>query len=129
MARRMLARGLAPDGMVASPALRARSTAHLLARGIGFPEERIAEDERIYEATAGRLLTVVRELDPGCRHVVLVGHHPGLADLCTLLTGTPPDHFPTLGTAHLLIHEEEWRQVERGSADLVWFDYPKKPRP
>ena len=50
MARRLRSRKLKPDLMLSSPAVRALTTASVMARELRVPAERIAADERLYLA-------------------------------------------------------------------------------
>ena len=58
MARRLRARKLKPDLILSSPAVRALSTASIMARELKVPAERIAQDERLYLADPKRILEV-----------------------------------------------------------------------
>ncbi|TFB50387.1 SixA phosphatase family protein [Cryobacterium tagatosivorans] len=74
------------DLAVVSPANRARGTWELASAEFDHrPPERI--DERLYAASAGRLLEVLRALPDEAATVVLVGHNPGIEDLVSILTG------------------------------------------
>jgi phosphohistidine phosphatase len=75
------------DLVLCSPAVRARQTWQRAAAGLPDPPP-VRIEPRIYAATADALLAVARDLPPSATTVVLVGHHPGLADLVALLTGT-----------------------------------------
>jgi phosphohistidine phosphatase len=73
------------DLAVVSPANRARSTWDLASAELGQqPHTRI--DDRVYGASVGQLLGVVRELPDDVHTVVLVGHNPGIEELASLLT-------------------------------------------
>lgn len=74
------------DLALVSPAERARSTWHLVAEELDVPPK-VRLDERLYAASAGQLLAVVRELPDELRTVVVVGHNPGLEELISRLTG------------------------------------------
>ena len=45
------------------------------------------DEPRIYEATAGAILDVITEMDPGVRTVLLAGHNPSVHDLALKLIG------------------------------------------
>lgn len=78
--------GLRPDGTVCSPAERARQTWTRVATELDDPP--VAHyDERVYDATAGRLLALVHELPADIGTALLIGHNPDLEELATLLTG------------------------------------------
>lgn len=72
--------------IIASPALRTSMTAELIASAYGWNPDRVRYDERIYEATVSTLQDIVRELDSIDGAVILVGHNPGLLELCFELT-------------------------------------------
>lgn len=74
------------DLALVSPAERARSTWHLVAEELDAPPE-MRLDERLYAASAGQLLGVVRELPDELHTVVVVGHNPGIEQLVARLTG------------------------------------------
>jgi phosphohistidine phosphatase len=77
-----------PDSIISSPLVRARQSAELVARRLGFPEPITIDAALVPDAPA----TGVRDLLAGLgerRHVVLVGHEPILSAACALLTGGP----------------------------------------
>jgi phosphohistidine phosphatase len=74
------------DLAVVSPAERARSTWAIASGELAAPP-RVELEDRVYAASGGTLLDVVRSLSDELRTVVLVGHNPGLEDLAARLTG------------------------------------------
>ena len=83
-------------------------------------------DDRVYAASAGELLGVVRELPDAARTVALVGHNPGLEDLLELLTGAWVS-MPTSAVAVLEL-TGDWPDAGPGSATLTWSGRPPAPR-
>ncbi|WP_432497904.1 SixA phosphatase family protein [Kineococcus auxinigenes] len=77
-----------PDLLVTSPARRTEETTARLLDAWGV-EPAVVDEERVYEASLGDLLRLVRGLDTDRPDavVVLVGHNPGLSDLTEVLTG------------------------------------------
>lgn len=74
------------DLAVVSPARRARETWELVAAELPVaPPAR--PDDRVYAASAERLLEVVRDLPEDAGTVILVGHNPGMEELASLLAG------------------------------------------
>ncbi|MBU3699330.1 MAG: hypothetical protein FGM33_04865 [Candidatus Kapabacteria bacterium] len=72
--------------IVASPARRTAMTAEIIAAAYGWAADRIEWDERIYDASVDTLRDIVRELGALEGTVVLVGHNPGVLELCYGLT-------------------------------------------
>jgi len=80
-------------------------------------------DKRVYEASAKKLLAVVRDLPDGAGPAVLVGHNPGVADLIELLTGKSPE-MKTSAIAVLNV-PGSWADVRPGGAELVEHVTPR----
>jgi phosphohistidine phosphatase len=90
MGRWLREEGLIPDRVVASPALRARETAMLVARELRIDPDRIRWAEDIYEAGLEGLLGVYRDHAPGADLLLMIGHNPGFDELLTYLCSEPP---------------------------------------
>ena len=86
-ARDILARHPEVNRIVASPARRTATTAEIIAQAYGWDPARIVMDERIYEASLRTLKSIVSELRSADGTVILVGHNPGVLELCYTLTG------------------------------------------
>lgn len=116
------------DQIVSSPALRARTTAKLIAEKLGMTNESIMLEPCIYEATLHRLFKLIGALDDAHPHVMLFGHNPGFAQLAYGLdpcfTGDG-DKFPTCGVAQMKLAIDRWSEVEEACASECRFVYPK----
>jgi phosphohistidine phosphatase len=119
----MRARAVRPDLIVSSPALRARTTAALVAES-GELQAELRYDERIYEADLNALLKVVSQLDEAAETVLLVGHNPGFQELLKFLTGEEHE-FPTAALAYIALETDKWSDAGQGSGRLQWLVTPK----
>src|SRR5213593_2985207 len=63
MGKHLAKRDVKPDSIVSSPALRALTTAQLIADEIGYERRHIVVDDRLYASSADDLLVVIRALD------------------------------------------------------------------
>lgn len=115
------------DLMLSSPALRAHTTARILAEKLGYPESDIRMDKSLYGASRQALLKCITAVDSRYRHVVLVAHNPGLEDLGNFLGGDI-DHMPTCAALTLEFPLDDWRAVDRAGGTMVSFEFPKKHR-
>jgi phosphohistidine phosphatase len=70
-----------PDLILCSSALRTRQTAQFLREALALKSQRLICDPRLYLASPRTLIKVLQELSADARHVVLVGHNPGLSEL------------------------------------------------
>lgn len=127
MARRWKERGLVPDLLLTSPAVRAATTATLFAREFGLAEGLVRVDERIYLATPGDLLAVIQSAPGAARHVMVFGHNPGLSVLARMLCPELPlTELPTAAIATLRSSARGWRGFAGATLELVACDWPKR---
>ncbi len=125
MGKRLAQRQVIADLMLSSPANRALTTCRHIAKEIDYPEEAIEEDEEIYHAGPSTLLKVVREIDDTWRTVLMFGHNPGFTDFANALNNTGIDNIPTCGIVLCRFEIDSWSEVQFGSGEEVFFDYPK----
>ena len=78
MGKRLRHRRPKPEVIISSPAVRAKSTAKILATAIGSPKSGIIVDDLLYAAGPEGLVSVIRGLDNAVDCVMLVGHNPAL---------------------------------------------------
>ena len=126
MARRAARRLDQPELIVASPALRALTTANVMAAALGLEPSVIYVNDEIYDAESEQLLDVVRGFDDQFKRVMVVGHNPGLTEAVNLLAGAAIENVPTCGVAVLSLNIKSWADARWKSAELLDFDYPKK---
>lgn len=112
-----------PTLVLCSPAVRTRETATLALEAAEL-DAPIRFDERIYEASAARLLEVLAETEEAHAAVLMIGHNPGLAELLTHLTGEARE-MPTAALAVVSLDTETWAAIERGRGRLGVFVKPR----
>ena len=128
----MADRGLAPDHVLCSSALRTRETLdrilpHLPA-GLA-----LTVDRRLYLASPDEILARIARVEEGARNLLVVGHNPGLAALAERLAGAGDPaalarlgrKFPTGSLAELEVDAARWRDLAPGSASLRIFLTPR----
>lgn len=128
MASYMARSGLAPAQVLVSPARRTLETWALLAQAWANPAEPIYE-EAIYEASADRLLDVIRRRGTASP-LLMVGHNPGFEDLASRLLAKPelkrlPAKYPTAALAVIDLPGAGWDVIEPGTGTLERFVTPR----
>lgn len=126
MGRKLKELGIHFDVVVSSPAVRALATARMIASEIGYAEERIQTDERIYEAPWQRLLAVANDINDVYSCAALVGHNPGMSHFAAVLAGDGPGDMPTGAVVLLEFEVSGWPEVGPAMATLRAYEYPKK---
>jgi phosphohistidine phosphatase len=112
------------DLVLSSPAVRAQqTTAEVLATAGRSCSVRY--DERIYDASAFRLLEVISEIERDTSAALLVGHNPGMEELLKLLTRRA-EHLSTATLARIDLTADEWSEAADPPASLKWIITPKE---
>jgi phosphohistidine phosphatase len=109
----------APDRIVTSTALRARTTAEIVARQCGV-EQRITTTPDLYHASADDWRDTIQQLPATDQHVLCVGHNPGLEDFLAASVGRFV-RMPTAAIAHLTFDVGQWQDVV-GADDATLVD-------
>ena len=129
IARHLRREGVTPELVLCSSAIRALETLERIEPELGGAKVLI--EPRIYEASAGELLALLRELDDDVGSAMLIGHNPGLEQLIADLArpGQELDRvrekFPTAALATLQF-EGSWPELRADGAELVAFVKPRE---
>jgi phosphohistidine phosphatase len=123
---------LIPDLILASPARRTRETSDRLAREL-TTEPSTTQEERLYNAGAQAILSVIRETKPAVGTLLLVGHNPGLHELARLLIASGDveererlaEGLPTAGLAVIDFAGKDWRKLHPHGGRLERFVTPR----
>lgn len=133
MARHLHERGLRPDLVLCSMAVRARQTFDFVCPLVdGIP---VLFERRLYVFSAARLLERLRAIPDYVGSVLVVGHNPAMQELILeLADGSGKDSpdiqsvrekFPTAAFATLDCAVERWADLDAGSATLAYVARPK----
>lgn len=127
----MVRHGLTPDLALVSPAERAQETWKLLAASFA-KAPKTSTDERIYNATADRLMNVLSEPHTA-RSLLVVGHNPGIHDLAVALIASGDvearervaEKLPTSGLVVIDLAFEDWQLLHPHAGRLERFVSPR----
>jgi len=125
-----------PDSVQVSPAVRAKETWELVREAMKehAPPPRVEFLPELYGADPAQMLQTIRTAsvtDP--RHLMVVGHNPGMHELALMLTGSGDkagrdalaDNLPTSGLAVFDFATNDWNEVAFRRGKLVLFVSPK----
>lgn len=120
MAEALKARGVSPDLIVTSTAVRAATTAEAIAGGLGLDPAAIARRSELYLAPPQLILHVIQGLDESAETALVFGHNPGMHETVERLCGGEGvDDFPTLAVARIRLEVDHWGEVEWGDGLLI----------
>jgi phosphohistidine phosphatase len=115
-----------PERILASPALRTRETARIMADGLGCEADAIIIENRLYAATRDDLMAVIGGLDDRVDRVMLVGHNPGLTELSHHFDPDITD-LPTCALAEFRFELACWADIGRARPVHSRLRTPKHP--
>ena len=125
MGRRIVAAGIRPSLIISSPAVRAWTTARIIADEIGYPREFLQRDKSLYLATVNGILDVIVAQDNGFNSLMLVGHNPGFTDFANYLVPGLTNNMPTASVVSVELDTEDWSLYDKPDAKLLVYDFPK----
>ena len=114
MGQFLAAQNLTIEHIVCSTATRARATLDGLNAALQLPQTNITYDDSLYLADLPTLTKCINGLPNDYTHVAIVGHNPGLTELCDILTGTELGNLPTCGVCHVHFSLDDWQVVGKG---------------
>ncbi len=129
MGQALRQRGVKPDAIISSTAVRAATTASIVAGELGFPASEIRQVRDLYLASPRTILTLVQQLDEQLETVLFFGHNPGMHAAVESITHDPSVHeFPTLAVARIELDVAFWGEVDSGSGLLLELLIPRALR-
>jgi phosphohistidine phosphatase len=125
MGTRIAQHGIRPSLILTSPAVRARTTATIIAHELGYPIEFLQSEDALYLASLDDILDVVVAQDNGFNNLMIVGHNPGLTEFANFLVPGITNNLPTAGVVAVQMDCEDWALHTQPTCELLTYDYPK----
>jgi len=126
VAAALLDRGVKPDLIVSSTAVRAAATAAIVARAMGYLPGKIVEVPDLYLAPPRTILRVIQQLDETVGTVLIFGHNPGMHEAVALFSGGEGvSDFPTLAVGRIELAVEFWGGADWESGMLLELITPR----
>ena len=121
-----------PELVLCSPAVRTRQTLDLVIADMK-PAPKVKHEAALYLADPFLLLERLRKTPRTVKHLMIVGHNPGLqilgveliGDGDPELIGSLSDKLPTAGVAVITFDAKTWSDVGPGKGSLLHFATPK----
>lgn len=124
---RVLSKMIEPPQIIySSPAIRALTTAKILAKGFSYPEEKILEDIKIYDASVSDLMNIIYSTPNDINRIMIFGHNPTFTMVINYLSDKYLDNLPTCGFVQIDFDLESWKDIEGKTGKLIKYEYPKK---
>lgn len=113
------------DFIVSSPAMRAKATAEIFARGLNYPVELIRYDKKIYHGDADSLFEQFFDIPQFVNKIMIVGHNPSLTNFANFFLDKKIDYLPTSGVVSIGFKTDKWEKIATASRIVNFVVYPK----
>lgn len=127
MGERLAKLGILPDLILSSPAVRALTTAEILAKALDYKRKKIVVSEIIYGGTPAALLELIRALDDDAKCVMLVGHNPEISGLAYHFS-PQIDDLTTCAVVEMHFAAKMWAQIAPELLKRIQLHLPKKDK-
>lgn len=123
----LASRGLEPEEVLCSTALRTRETWDRVAGAVLETRPQVHFVDALYHAAPNTMLSVLKTATQPT--VMMLGHNPGIAELAAMLPARPiynPDFrkYPTCATLIVDFQIDDWAQIAPGTGDVLEFFTP-----
>ncbi|MBL7138884.1 MAG: histidine phosphatase family protein [Bacteroidales bacterium] len=118
-------RGVHPDLIISSPAVRAIETANLFAVGLGYPLADVVVERKIYDGYYDRILDIIYATPNDIESLMIVGHNPTITNLANLFLHPGIDDMPTSCIVAICFETLKWEEVPNADARQLFIFSPK----
>jgi phosphohistidine phosphatase len=126
IAERIVRRNLIPDLILVSPAERAWSTAEIVASACELDTKQLQCARELYLSPPETTWKLLARRDSTLRHILIVGHNPGLSQVASRLGPIPSRReLPTAGLATAVWLHAEWDALQPETAASCEMDDPE----
>jgi phosphohistidine phosphatase len=119
-------REIVPDLIISSPAIRALSTALIVARELNYPPEKIVIDSGIYGDSEEEILEIIHSTNDSVNKLFLFGHNPAFTFLPNHFLTKQIENLPTSGTAIFEFQTEKWSEISKMNLISETCIFPKQ---
>jgi phosphohistidine phosphatase len=118
-------RGVSPDAVLSSCALRAQETSMKLMENLEF-KGKISYFEQLYMTTTKEIIEIIKMQEDSVDSMFIIGHHPYLTELINQLSNDHISKIPSMGVVCVNFKENEWQNIEDTKGDVDYFIFPKQ---
>ena len=108
--------GVAPELIIASGALRAKTTAQIIAQTVGCAAA-IELTDHLYDSSAHAYAQTIRSADDTHSTIMIVGHNPAISEVCEELLGGEPIVLPTCGVCCIDFEVASFSEIDGSKVD------------
>lgn len=121
----LLENNITVDLIISSHAVRARSTANIIANALHYPVNEIQISEKIYHGDVENLFNLFYDLSDNIQSLMLVGHNPTFTNFANFFLDDKIDWLPTSAIVCIEFNTEQWEQLPISDKKVKFVISPK----
>lgn len=114
-----------PDILLASPAVRAYSTALIFLKKFGFERGQLILNDKLYEEEKETYIDEIKSMPDNYNSLMLFAHNPTLTEVAAMLSDKPVSDFPTCGIICIDFEVTAWKEISDKRGRQLFFEFPK----
>ena len=118
-------RGISPQKVLSSCALRAQESALKLMERVGY-EGSIEYLEELYLRSPEEIIEIIKMQDDAYESLFIVGHHPYLTELVNRVSQEHIAKIPSMGVVCIVFETEIWQDIAVHRGEIEFFITPKQ---
>ena len=127
MGERLKEQNILPDLIISSTARRAAETAKKVAAAVGYDEQKIQWEEKLYHCIPPVFEEVLETVKDEVNTVFVVAHNPGISSFADSLDDSfTTGDMPTCAMVAARFAADSWSDFHFSDRKVFLYDYPKK---
>lgn len=127
MGKKLKKAGIIPDIIISSTAKRTKQTAKRIAAELGYDEDNIKWEEKLYHCIPSVFEEIAYELSDRIKTAFIVAHNPGITEFVNQLSPAfSIDNMPTCGIVAAKVDTAEWNNFSMAKKEIFFYEHPGK---
>jgi len=118
-------RGIVPDCVLSSCALRAQQSAVLLMKILSY-DGSVDYLEELYMTSPEQIVEIIKIQNDDDHSLFVIGHHPYLTELVNTLSEEHISKIPSMGVVAISFDEVSWQNIDNTKGKIESFIFPKQ---
>ena len=107
-----------PGLIISSFAARALHTAHIFAKVMNYPHERVQVNEKLYLGGEDEIFSILESLPDELESVMIVGHNPDVT-IAANTYGCNTVSIPTSGVVSIRFKADRWTEISKSNVSQI----------
>ncbi len=113
------------DAVFCSCANRAKLTAQIITSHIKQPTNNSQFEDSLYLASRTTLTSFIENVEDCYQQIAIIGHNPGLTELCNYLADDELQNLPTCAVYSIQLCVDDWKAVGAGCGTRIKLITPR----